>query len=140
MFMFGGIEEWFRRVFDQNFTDIVRQVSLEEIAQIYMTILMEKHQETQFYVRDLSMIQHLKGTLLHAARYWRPDYKPTPYGSWMFPYGRDAIQLLDGREFPIQEILGEIGTNLWLVDLGEMPSYAITPGQDGRWQEVETTA
>ena len=140
MFMFGGLEEWFRRVFDQNFTDIVQQVSLEEIAEIYMTILMEKHQETQFYVRDLSMIQHLQGTLLHGARYWRPDYKPTPYGSWMFPYGRDVIQLLDARELPIQEILGEIGTNLWLVDLGEMPSYAITPGQDGRWQEAETAA
>ena len=140
MFMLGRIEEWFRRVFDQNFRDIVQQVSLDEIAQIYMTTLAEKHQETPFYVRDLSMIQHLRGTLLHAACYWQPDYKPTPYGSWMFPNGRDAIQLLDGREFPIQEILGEIGTILWLVDLGEMPSYAITPGQDGRWQEVETTA
>ena len=48
------------------------------------------------------------------------------------------VQLLDGRELPIQEILGEIGTNLWLVDLGEIPSYAITPSDDGRWEEVET--
>lgn len=86
------------------------------------------------------MIQHLKRTLLHGARYWRPDYKPTPYGSWMFPYGSDAVRLLDGREFPFQEILGEIGTNLWLVDLGEIPAYAITPRNDGRWEEVETAA
>jgi hypothetical protein len=48
------------------------------------------------------------------------------------------VQLLDGRVLPVQEILGEIGTNLWLVDLGEIPSYAITPGGDGRWEEVET--
>jgi hypothetical protein len=25
-----------------------------------------------------------------------------------------------------------------LVDLGEIPSYAITPSNDGRWEEVET--
>jgi hypothetical protein len=49
------------------------------------------------------------------------------------------VQLLDGRELPIQEILGEIGANLWLVDLGEIPSYAITPRDDGCWEEVETT-
>jgi hypothetical protein len=49
------------------------------------------------------------------------------------------VQLLDGRELPIQEILGRIGTNFWLVDLGEIPSYAITPGADGGWEEVEMT-
>ena len=48
------------------------------------------------------------------------------------------MQLLDGRELPVQEILGEIGINLWIVDLGEIPSYAITPSGDGRWEEVET--
>src|SRR6266498_4380722 len=27
VFMFGGAEEWFRRVFDKNFTDVVQEVS-----------------------------------------------------------------------------------------------------------------
>jgi hypothetical protein len=35
----------------------------------------------------------------------------------MVPDGGDVVQLLDGRELPVQEILGEIGTNLWPVDL-----------------------
>ena len=48
------------------------------------------------------------------------------------------VHLLDGRELLVREILGEIGTNLWLVDLGEIPSYVITPGEEGRWAEVET--
>jgi hypothetical protein len=48
------------------------------------------------------------------------------------------VQSLDGRELPIQEIPGEIDANLWLVDLGEIPSYAITPSNDGHWEEVET--
>jgi hypothetical protein len=83
------------------------------------------------------MIHHSKGTLLISASAWRPQYKATPYGSCRLPDGGDVVQLLDGRELPIQEILGEIGTNLWLVDLGEIPSYAITPRNDGRWEEVE---
>ena len=77
---------------------------------------------------------------LNAATQWCPQLKPTPYGSSHVPDGGDIVQLLDGRELPIQEILGEIGTNLWLVDLGEIPSYAITPRNDGRWEEVETAA
>ena len=49
------------------------------------------------------------------------------------------MTLIDGRELPIQEILGKIVTNLWLVYLGEIPSYAIVPGKvEGRWDEVET--
>ena len=84
------------------------------------------------------MIHHSKGTLLIAASTWCLQYKPTPYGSCRLPDGGDIVQLLDGRELPIQEILGEIGTNLWLVDLGEIPSYAITPRNDDRWEEVET--
>jgi len=75
---------------------------------------------------------------LNASSQLRPQLKPTPYGSCRFPDGGDVVQLLDGRELPIQEILGEIGTNLWLVDLGEIPSYAITPSEDGRWVEAET--
>jgi hypothetical protein len=55
----------------------------------------------------------------------------------MIPGGGELVQLLDGRELPVQEILGEVGPNLWLVDLGEIPAYAITPGEDGRWEEVE---
>ena len=84
------------------------------------------------------MIHHSKGTLLNAASQWRPQNKPTAYGSSFIPDSGAAVQLLDGRELPVQEILGEIGTNLWLVDLGEIPSYAITPSDDGRWEEVET--
>jgi hypothetical protein len=55
------------------------------------------------------------------------------------PCGDGMVTLIDGRESPVQEILGEIGTNLWLVGQGEIPSYAITPSNDGRWEEVETT-
>ncbi|MCI0564099.1 MAG: hypothetical protein MN733_36955 [Nitrososphaera sp.] len=79
-----------------------------------------------------------KPMFLTAASQWHPQYKPTPYGSCRFPDGGDVVELLDGRELPIQEILGEIGTNLWLVDLGEITSYAIIPSNDGRWEEVET--
>ena len=138
VFMFGGVEEWFRRVFDKNFTDVVQEVSPDEIAQIYMTILAGKPKERQRYLQELSMIHHSKEALRIAASPWRPQYKPTPYGSCRLPDGGDVVQVLDGRELPIQEILGEFGTNLWLVDLGEIPSYAITPGNDDRWVEVET--
>ena len=84
------------------------------------------------------MIHYAKGTPLITASLLRPQYKPTAFGSCRLPDGGVVVQLLDGRELPIQEILGEIGTNLWLVDLGEIPSYAITPSNDGRWEEVET--
>src|SRR5215207_925512 len=47
VFMFGGAEEWFRRVFHKNFMDVVQEVSPDEIAQIYMTILPGKPQERQ---------------------------------------------------------------------------------------------
>src|SRR5574338_272370 len=30
VFMLGGVEEWFRRVFDKNFTDVVREVPPDE--------------------------------------------------------------------------------------------------------------
>jgi hypothetical protein len=137
--MFGGVEEWFRRVFDKNFTDVVQEVSPDEIAQIYMTILAGKTKERQRYLQELSMIHRSRGTLLIAACSLRPQYKPTPYGSCKLPDGGDVVQLLDGRELPIQEILGQIGTNLWLVDLGEIPSYPIAPSADGGWEEVEMT-
>jgi hypothetical protein len=138
MFMFGGVEEWFRRVFDKNFTDVVQEVSPDEIAQIYMTILAGKPQERQRYLQELSIIHHSKPALVSATSQWRPQIKPTPYGSTFIPDSGATVQLLDGRALPVQEILGEIGTNLWLVDLGEIPSYAITPGDDGRWEEIET--
>jgi hypothetical protein len=89
---------------------------------------MSNHSEHQF-----------KTMFLNATSQWRPQIKPTAYGSCRLPDDGDVVQLLDGRELPVQEILGEIGTNLWLVDLGEIPSYAITPGADGSWEEVETT-
>jgi hypothetical protein len=138
VFMLGGTEEWFKRVFDKNFTGVVQEVSPDEIAQIYMTILAGKPEERQRYLQELSMIHHTKGALLNAASQWRPQNKPTAYGSSFIPDSDATVQLLDGRELPIQEILGEIGTNLWLVDLGEIPSYAITPSDNGRWEEVET--
>ena len=61
VFMFGGSEGWFRRVFDKNFTDVVHEVSPDEISQIYMTILAGKAQERQSYLQELSMIHHSKG-------------------------------------------------------------------------------
>jgi hypothetical protein len=137
VFMSGGAEDWFKRVFDKNFTDLVQEVSPDEISRIYMLILAGQPREPQRYFQELFMLHHSKGTLLNAAKQWRPNYKPTRYGSWMIP-GAEVVQLLDGRELPIQEILGEVGTNLWLVDLGEIPAYAITPGENGRWVEVET--
>ncbi len=138
MFMFGGVEEWFKRVFDKNFTDVVQEVSPDEIAQIYMTLLAGKPQERQRYLQELSIIHHSKPALVSATSQWRPQIKPTAYGSTFIPDSGATVQLLDGRALPVQEILGEIGTNLWLVDLGEIPSYAITPGNNGRWEEIET--
>jgi len=137
-FMFGGAEHWYQRAFGKCFTDVVEDVTKEEISQIYLTILAGRPEERQCYLQELSMIHHSKGTLLTVASQWRPQYKPTTYGSCRIPDGGDVVELLDGRELPIQEILGEIGTNLWLVDLGEIPSYAITPSNDRRWEEVET--
>ena len=137
-FMFGGVEQWYQRAFGKSFMEVVREVPREEIAQIYMTILAGRPDERQHYLQELSMIHHSRGTLPNATSQWRPQLQPTPYGSSDVPDGGDVVQLLDGRELPIQEILGELGTNLWLVDLGEIPSYAITPGQDGRWEEIET--
>jgi hypothetical protein len=139
VFMFGGAEKWYQRTFGKNFQDVVQEVSPDEIAQIYMTILAGKPKERQRYLQELSMIHHSKGTLLIAASPLRPQYRSTPYGSCRWPDGGDVVQLLDGRELPIQEFLGEVGANLWLVDLGEIPSYAITPGADGGWEEVEMT-
>jgi len=138
VFMFGGAEEWFKRVFDKNLTDVVQEVSPDEFAQIYMTTLAGKPQERQRYLQELSMIHHSKGTLLNVVGRWHPQLKPTPYGSSRVPDGGDVVQMLDGRQLSVQEILGEIGTNLWLVDLGEIPSYAIIPGEGSRWVEVET--
>jgi hypothetical protein len=138
VFMFGDAEQWYQRAFGKRFTDVLQDVPKEEISQIYLTILAGRPEERQRYLQELSMIHHSKETLLNAGSKWRPQLKPTPYGSCRIPNGSDAVQLLDGRELPVQEILGEIGTNLWLVDLGEIPSYAITPGDDGRWEEVET--
>jgi hypothetical protein len=137
-FAFGGAEQWYQRAFGKRFTDVVQDVPKEEISQVYMTILAGKPEERQHYLQELSMIHHSKGTLLKASGQWRPQYKPTPYGSCRFPGGGDVVQLLDGRELPIQEILGEIGTNLWLVDLGEIPSYTIIPSNESCWEEVET--
>jgi hypothetical protein len=137
-FMFGGAEKWYQRTFGKNFQDVVQEVSLDEIAQIYLTLLAGKPEERQRYLQELSMVHHSKQALVSATSQWRSQIKPTAYGSIFIPDSGAAVQLLDGRELLVQEILGEIGINLWLVDLGEIPSYAITPGGDGRWEEVET--
>ena len=84
------------------------------------------------------MVHHSKQALVSASSQWRPQIKPTAYGSTFIPDSGAPVQLLDGRELQVQEILAEIGTNLWLVDLGEIPSYAITPSDNHRWEEVET--
>jgi hypothetical protein len=139
-FVFGGAEKWYQRTFGKNFQDVVQEVSPDEIAQIYLTLLMGKPEERQRYLHELSIIHHSKPALVSTTSQWRPQIKPTAYGSTFIPDSGATVQLLDGRALPVQEILGEIGTNLWLVDLGEIPSYAITPGGDGRWEEVETAA
>ena len=137
-FMFGGAEKWYQRTFGKNFQDVVQEVSPDEIAQIYLTLLVGKPEERQRYLQELSIIHHSKPALVSAASQWRPQIKPTAYGSTFIPDSGATVQLLDGRELSVQEILGEIGINLWIVDLGEIPSYAITPSDDGRWEEVET--
>jgi hypothetical protein len=116
-FVFGGVEKWYQRTFGKNFLDVVQEVSPDEISQIYLTILVGKPEERQRYLQELSIIHHSKPALVSATSQWRPQIKPTPYGSCKVPDGDDVVQLLDGRELPAQEILGEIGTNLWLVDL-----------------------
>ena len=116
-FVFGGVEKWYQRTFGKNFLEVVQEVSPDEISQIYLTILVGKPEERQRYLQELSIIHHSKPALVSATSQWRPQIKPTPCGSCMVPDGGDVVQLLDGRELPAQEILGEIGTNLWLVDL-----------------------
>ena len=138
MFMFGGAEKWYQQTFGKNFQDVVQEVSVDEIAQIYITLLAGKAEERQRYLQELSMVHHSKQALVSASSQWRPQIKPTAYGSTFIPDSGAPVQLLDGRELQVQEILAEIGTNLWLVDLGEIPSYAITPSDNHRWEEVET--
>jgi len=138
-FMFGGLENWYQRTFGKNFSDVVQEVSRDEIAQIYLTILAGKPEDRKRYLEELSLIHISKGPLLNAANQWRVQHKHTPFGSSSIPAGGGVVTLIDGRELPVQEILGEIGTNLWLVDLGEIPSYAIVPRNvEGYWDEVET--
>jgi hypothetical protein len=139
VFMFGGHDEWYQRAFGKNFSDAVQEVSKDEIAQIYMTILAGKPEDRKRYLEELSLIHLSKRPLLAAANQWRVQNKQTSFGSSSIPAGGDLVTLIDGRELPVQETLGEIGINLWLVDLGEIPSYAIVPGNvEGRWDEAET--
>ena len=137
VFTFSGAEKWYLRTFGKNFQDVLQEVSPDEISQIHLTLLAGTPEERHRHLQELSRIHRSKGTPLNAASRLCPQHKPTPHGSVRVPDGGDVVQLLDGRELPIQEILGEVGTNLWLVDLGEIPSYAITPGKDGGWEEVE---
>jgi len=137
-FMFGGAEKWYQRAFGKNFQDVVQEISLDQIAQIYLTLLVGKPEERQRNLQELSIIHRSKPALVSATSQWCPQIKSTAYGSTFIPDTGAMVQLLEGRVLPVQEILGEIGTNLWLVDLGEIPSDAITPSDDGRWEEVET--
>ncbi len=50
VFMFGGAEKWYQRTFGKNFQDVVQEVSPDEIAQIYLTLLMGKPEERQRYL------------------------------------------------------------------------------------------
>jgi hypothetical protein len=137
-FMFGGLEDWYQRTFGKNFSNAVQEVSKDEIAQIYLTILAGKPEDRKRYLEELSLMHLSKGPLLTVANQRCVQYEHTSFGSSSIPGGCDFVTLIDGRELPIQETLGEIGTNLWLVDLGEIPSYAIVPGNvEGRWDEVE---
>jgi hypothetical protein len=138
-FMFGGHEDWYQRAFGKNFSDAVQEVSKDEISQIYMTLLAAKPEDRNRYLQELSLMHHSKAPLLTAANKLHVRCAHTPYGSSNVPGGGDVVTLTDGRTLPVQEILGEIGTNRWLVDLGEIPSYAIVPSAiDGRWDEAET--
>src|SRR6185369_376207 len=98
VFMFGGAEKWYQRTFGKNFQDVVQEVSPDEISQIYVTLLVGKPEERQRYLQELSMIHHSKRVLLNAASQWRPQNKPTAYGSSFIPDSGAAVQLLDGRE------------------------------------------
>jgi hypothetical protein len=138
-FMFGGLEDWYQRTFGKNFSNAVQEVSKDEIAQIYMTILAGKPEDRKRYLEELSLIHLAKGPLLAAANQWRVRNKRTSFGSSNIPANGDVVTLIDGRELLVQETLEEIGMKLWLVDLGEIPSYAIVPSDaDGHWNEVET--
>jgi hypothetical protein len=136
-FMFGGHDKWYRRTFGKSFADVIQDVSADEIAQIYANIL-NGREDRRMYLEELSLIHRSPNSLLLPDREYG-THKNTPYGSFAIPGGGDLVTLLDGRHLPVQEILGEVGTNLWLVDLGEIPSYAIMPGDRvGCWEEVVT--
>ena len=133
-FMFGGHDKWYRRTFGKSFADVVQDVSADEIAQIYANILNGRDEDRRMYLEELSLIHRSPDRLLLP----RKDTH-TSDGSLAVPGGGDLVTLLDGRQLPVQEILGKVGTNLWLVDLGDIPSYAITPGNEvGCWEEVVT--
>ena len=136
VFMFGGTEQWYQWAFGRPFADVLQDVPKEEILRIYMTILAGKPQELQRYLQELSMIHYSKVTLPDTCIRCHPQLRPIRYGSCKTPDSGDAVRLLDQRELPIQEILGGIGANLWLVDLGEVTSYPIRPGEEGCWEEV----
>ncbi|HEX9387602.1 MAG TPA: hypothetical protein VF918_14870, partial [Anaerolineales bacterium] len=55
-FMFGGAEKWYQWTFGKNFQDVVQEVSLDEIAQIYLTLLVGKPEERQRFLQELSII------------------------------------------------------------------------------------
>ena len=137
-FMFGGHDKWYRRTFGKSFADVVQDVSADEIAQIYANILNGREKDRRMYLEELSLIHRSPNRSLLLRKGCR-THKSTSCDSFAVPGGGDLVTLLDGRHLPVQEILGEVGTNLWLVDLGEIPSYAITPcNEAGCWQEVVT--
>jgi hypothetical protein len=135
-FVLGGPDKWYRRTFGKSFADVVQDVCAVEIAQIYANILNGREEDRRMYLEELSLIHRSPNRLLAPDRgYGKP--KITTHGSFAVPGGGDLVSLLDGRHLPVQEILGEVGTDLWLVDLGEIPSYAIAPSEEaGCWEEV----
>src|SRR5512139_3377435 len=137
-FMFGGHDKWYRRTFGKSFADVVQDVSADEVAQIYANILNGRDAERRMYLEELSLIHRSPNRFPQSGTGYA-NHKNSPCGSFAVPGGGDLVTLLDGRRLPVQEILGEVGTNLWLVDLGEIPSYAITPGDKaGCWEEIVT--
>lgn len=137
-FMFGGHDKWYRRTFGKSFADVVQDVPADEIAQIYANILNGRDGDRRMYLEELSLIHRSPNRFLLPGKECG-KHKDAPYGSFAAPGGGDVVTLVDGRRLPVQEILGEVGSNLWLVDLGEIPSYVIMPGDEaGCWEEIVT--
>jgi hypothetical protein len=66
---------------------------------------------------------------------WQSTHMPYQLNTPTEPYTFEASSF---AATCVVVTLLDVGTNPWLVDLGEIPSYAIIPSNDGRWEEVDT--